>query len=508
MLDFLYPISYLISLTGLILWFYFKENGSISRRMSSVFLIAFLVYLLSLAFTEATLSYKLLILFRDLLILGVVSQVFNYVRKNSLIVFVLAIAVYGLIQFKGFNMLYNTFPQVSASISEINDDFELLIETSNGVVPKSFDRLIKKYRLEVSTPFNPKDPYASQLDEFITIGIPDDAESKIKTIIREFRRLSATEYLEYNESIALEVREGTTSTPTVTPHHVNDPLANQQWGWDVIQGDQLQGLMTSSRPQPKKNVLIAIIDSGVDARHPDLSTQFLSSGAENDNDPLGHGTHCAGIAAAVSNNGIGIASLVPDATYVRVTSIKVMNAMGIGSQAATIQGMIKAADMGADVISMSLGGISSDSKQKAYEEAVKYCNAKGAIVIAAAGNSSQNAKNYAPANAKGIITVSAIGVDLKKAPFSNTVNDLKYGIAAPGVKIMSTFPNQQFKELDGTSMATPMVAGLVGLLKCFQPEINSEQVYNILYETGKSIPDGKSSGRLIQAAAALERVMD
>lgn len=508
MLAFIYPISYLISLTGLILWFYFKENGSISRKMSSVFLIAFLSYLLCLAFTQASLSYKLLILFRDLLILGAVSQVFNYIRKNSMLVFVLAIGLYGMIQFLGFSMLYNTFPQVTDSASPADDQFELLIETKDGTVPLSYARLIKKYGLTVESAFNPANPELSRLDEFIAIGIPDNAENKMKTIIRELRKLSGTEYLEYNETIMLEVRTGTASTPVVTAHNVNDPLANQQWGWDIIQGDQLQGFFSSSHPQPKKKALIAIVDSGVDGAHADLNQQFISSGSNNDTDPLGHGTHCAGIAGAISNNGIGIASLVPGNNFVQVTSIKVMNAMGIGSQVATIQGMIKAADMGADVISMSLGGISSDSKQKAYEEAVKYCNAKGAIVIAAAGNSSQNAKDYAPANANGIITVSAIGVDQKKASFSNSVNDLKFGIAAPGVKIMSTYPNQQYKELDGTSMATPMVAGLVGLLKAFRPELTTQQVYTILYETGKSLPDGKSSGRLIQAANALEKIMD
>src|SRR6185503_7601883 len=116
-----------------------------------------------------------------------------------------------------------------------------------------------------------------------------------------------TEYLEYNEIITLEVREGTNSTPAVTAHHVNDPLVNQQWGWDMIQGDQLQGLFTSSHLQPKKKAIIAIIDSGVDGTHADINSQFLSSGTTNDTDPLGHGTHCAGIAGAISNNAIGIA---------------------------------------------------------------------------------------------------------------------------------------------------------------------------------------------------------
>src|SRR4029079_2574118 len=152
-----------------------------------------------------------------------------------------------------------------------------------------------------------------------------------------------------NETITLEVNEVKTTVPGVTAKHVNDPMVSAQWGWDVIQGDRVHELMSSSHPQPKKKALIAIIDSGVDGAHADLSEQYLSGGSNNDTDPLGHGTHCAGIAGAISNNGIGIASLIPHASYVQVTSIKVMNAMGIGTQAATIQGMIKAADMGADV---------------------------------------------------------------------------------------------------------------------------------------------------------------
>src|SRR3989337_4185898 len=113
MLSFIYPISYLLCLTGLILWFYFKDNPFTSRKMSSLFLFSFIAYLLALAFSEASLSYKLLILFRDLLILAVVSYIFNYVKKNSLLVLVAAFAVYGLIQFVGFNMLFDTFPEES-----------------------------------------------------------------------------------------------------------------------------------------------------------------------------------------------------------------------------------------------------------------------------------------------------------------------------------------------------------------------------------------------------------
>jgi thermitase len=180
----------------------------------------------------------------------------------------------------------------------------------------------------------------------------------------------------------------------------------------------------------------------------------------------------------------------------------------MGNQQATIQGIIQAADMGADVISLSLGSPSSDLRQRAYSEAVRYANAKGAIVVAAAGNSNQKSKNYSPANAKGIIAVSALDVNQQKAPFSNTIEDIDFSIAAPGVKIMSTFPNLQYKEMNGTSMATPMVAGLIGLLKSFRPQLTTEEVYDILKDTGKNIPDHRSTGRMIQAADALERVLD
>ncbi len=508
MLNLLYPISYLLALTGLVLWFYFKENRSISRKMSSLFLISFVVYLFSLAFTDSSVSFKLLILCRDLLILGVVTQIFNYVRQSPIIILIVAIALYGLIQFVGFNMLYSTFPEVNKSAALTNDNFELLLETKNDHLSKAYIRLINKYGLTVQPAFQMVSPEISELHNFLAVGIPDQSESKTKEIIQELKRLKGTLHLEYNEMIQLDIQESKEAIQTTQAIHVNDPMANQQWGWDAIQGDRLYQFLTTSGIKPRKRALIAIVDSGVDKNHEDLRAQFISSGAINDIDSSGHGTHCAGIAGAVSNNGIGIASLIPDATYVSITSIKVMNAKGIGSQQTTIQGIINAADIGADVISLSLGSLTSDKHQKAYEEAVKYANAKGAIVIAAAGNNDENAKGHSPANVTGVIAVSAIGANQKKAPFSNTVGDLNFGIAAPGVKILSTYPNPSYKELNGTSMATPMVAGLVGLLKAFRPELTTKEVYQILFESGKSLTDGKSTGRLIQAADALEMVID
>ncbi len=508
MLNLLYSISYLLCLTGLILWFYFKEQELANRKISTLFLSSFLLYLFSVTFSEATLTYKLLILFRDLAILGILSQAFNFMKKNALILLVGAVLLYGFIQFMGFRVLYNTFPQVAIGDEPLDDTFELLVETTDGKVPDSYAHVIDQYHLTVKPAFSPADPSLSHLDEFIEIGIPDASEKQIRKIIRDLKRLSGTEYVELNEAIGLDTPQENVEVSAVKARYVNDPMVAQQWGWDAIQGDRVHELLKTSGVKPRKQVLIAILDTGVDANHEDLNGSFLSKGASNDTDPVGHGTHCAGIAASVSNNGIGIASLLPDHTFARVTSIKVLNANGMGNQQATIQGIIQAADAGADVISLSLGSPSSDVRQRAYSEAVRYANAKGAIVVAAAGNSNQNSKHYSPANAKGIIAVSALDVNQTKAPFSNTVEDVGFGVAAPGVKIMSTYPNGQYKELNGTSMATPMVAGLIGLLKSLNPNLTTEEIYRILHDTGKNTPDTKVTGRMIQAADALEKVMD
>ncbi len=126
--------------------------------------------------------------------------------------------------------------------------------------------------------------------------------------------------MEYNEIINLEVLESEKTVTQGTPKNVNDPMAANQWGWDIIQGDCLHELLNSSSIKPKKRALIAILDSGVDAQHEDLVNQFRSSGTSNDTDPLGHGTLCAGIAAAVSNNRLGITSLIPNSSFVQVAS--------------------------------------------------------------------------------------------------------------------------------------------------------------------------------------------
>jgi len=201
-----------------------------------------------------------------------------------------------------------------------------------------------------------------------------------------------------------------------------------------------------------------------------------------------------------------VASYSRDNRFTTITSVKVLSDQGFGTQQTIIDGIIKAADANADVISLSLGGPSNQSRQRAYDKAVKYANNKGAIVVVAAGNSNRNAKEYSPANSKGVIGVSAVDNELNRAEFSNFVQDIPFGVAAPGVGIYSTIPNNRYDTYNGTSMATPYVAGLLGLMKSINPDLTTEQAHKILTETGINTRNSNLTGKFIQPLAVVKRL--
>ncbi|MFD1289306.1 S8 family peptidase [Laceyella putida] len=235
----------------------------------------------------------------------------------------------------------------------------------------------------------------------------------------------------------------------------NDPyFSSQQWGPQKIQAPQAWDIADGTGAK------IAIVDTGVQSNHPDLAGKVVGGWDFVDNDATpqdgnGHGTHCAGIAAAVTNNGTGIAGTAPKAS---ILAVRVLDNSGSGTWTAVANGITYAADQGADVISLSLGGTSGAT---GLQDAVNYAWNKGSVVVAAAGNAGTSAPNY-PAYYSNAIAVASTTSSDTKSSFSS------YGtwveVAAPGSSIYSTYPTSSYASLSGTSMATPHVAGVAGLL--------------------------------------------
>ncbi len=279
----------------------------------------------------------------------------------------------------------------------------------------------------------------------------------------------------------------------------NDPLVARQWGLEAIHGHEAHALLKNLKPVRKAKV--SIVDTGVDGRHEDIRSTFVSSPGSSD--AHGHGSHCAGIAGAATNNGVGIASLNWEGRFIEVKGYKALNDQGFGTVEMIAQAIIDASRDGTDVVSMSLGD-RSPTPPKTIANAIRFALKSGAVVVVSAGNSNEDAKDHMPSNIDGVIVVSAVDEQLQKASFSNTNTSLKSPIAAPGVNILSLKSGGGYVEMSGTSMSTPMVSGLVGILRSINPDLSADSIYSILNRTGIDVDQSKSIGRLINAAEAIK----
>ncbi|QLH08595.1 peptidase S8 [Candidatus Nitrosotenuis sp. DW1] len=254
----------------------------------------------------------------------------------------------------------------------------------------------------------------------------------------------------------------------------------------------------SGDAQNSVNVDIAIIDTGIDLKHPDLNIYKQISfvrGTKTANDDNGHGSHVAGIVAAKDDSN-GVVGVAPGA---RLWAVKVLDRNGSGSLSNVIKGIdyVTANAAQIDVANMSLGGeFTSSSLNSALSKSV----AAGVTYVVAAGNSAKDAQTFSPANHPDVIAVSAIvdtdgkcgefgastsyGADDTFAIFSNfgSVVDM----AAPGVNIYSTYKSGTYATLSGTSMASPHVAGAAALFKASNPLATPTDIRNSLLSNGSN----------------------
>jgi len=232
--------------------------------------------------------------------------------------------------------------------------------------------------------------------------------------------------------------------------------------------------------------VIAIVDTGVSQSHPDLRVNVLPGysalgGSWDDDQLISHGTHVAGIASADTDNGVGVAGVGFDCA---ILPVKVLGFLGSGTEPDVAAGIIWAADNGADVINLSLGAPTFGS---VLEDAVGYAADRDVVVVAATGNT-PGEDVFAPARFEETIAVGATDNRDRVASFTTTGPEMT--VSAPGVDVWSTWdtfalfgPTDGYTFQSGTSMATPHVAGVVGLVRSANPGLTRTEVQAILEAT-------------------------
>lgn len=247
---------------------------------------------------------------------------------------------------------------------------------------------------------------------------------------------------------------------------VNDPGFTTQWHLAKIQAPAAWDLQTGS-----EQLRVAVIDSGVNASHPDVGRvlpgyDFVNNDADASDDN-GHGTAVAGCISPATNNNLGIAGL---SWNTAVLPVKVLGATGSGSYSAIANGITYSADWGARIINLSLGGTSNSTT---LQNAVNYAWNKGCVIVAAAGNNGNNTAFY-PAACNHVVAVSATRSNDTLTSWSNygTYVDL----SAPGENIWTLDNGSSYKYINGTSFSSPIVAGVLALMASSGTLSNAELV--------------------------------
>ena len=352
-------------------------------------------------------------------------------------------------------------------------------------------------------------------------------------------------------ALALRALAGAVAVAAVAlPAAANDPFMSSRGSWGQDFDDQW-ALKRINLPAniPTAPVVVAVIDSGIDYYHPDLRAETIwrnenetpdgidndGNGyvddligwnfVDNDNTPWdhsGHGTHTAGIIAAATDNGKGIASVSPSA---KIMPLRVMNFYGRGRSIQVTAAVYYAVQNGARVINMSLG---SEGISKAEEQAIKYAISKGVVVVVAAGNSAVDAATFGPAGIDGVITVTSTDENDTWPLYANYGTTVE--IAAPGDDVLSlrarrtdfmmvdgptdyepgdsiVGTDKAYYRATGTSFAAPFVAGVASLVIAKNPALTGEQVQRMVLQSARDVGtpgwDHLTGYGMVDAAAAL-----
>ncbi|CAM3434973.1 S8 family peptidase [Marinicrinis lubricantis] len=345
-------------------------------------------------------------------------------------------------------------------------------EQNEGVSHYHVNQLVVKFK---------NDPTPKQLRQIRNDIQAVKAKKLGYTYIFESNQMKMDELVQYFKKWNIEYAEPhyMYMTNDVSEASPNDVLY-EEYQWNLPKIDTLKGWNIS---KGNEEVVVAVIDTGVDLDHPDLQGRLVEGlniidETKTADDDLGHGTHVAGVIAASVNNYEGVAGM---SWYNKIMPIKVLDETGAGNTYNVAAGIIWAVDHGAKVINMSLGNY---AEAQFLHDAIKYAYDRDVVLIAATGNDNTEQPGY-PAAYPEVFAVSATDPTGNKAIFSN------YGdyvdVVAPGENIASTYPDARYAALSGTSMASPHVAALAAMIRSTNPLLTNEEVMDIMRKTSVDI---------------------
>ena len=449
-------------------------------------------------------------------------------KKESINKFLLVGSVFILISFIALIIPHFKPTLTGNLISELNEESTTPNYASNEILVKYNSDIIitdKEVIKELAIAEGVNEP--SEIKEVILnknlniYNLKFNKEINMVELIDEYAILEDFEYVEPNYILTVF----NSLNPFIIP---SDTRYSDQWGLPNINAPLAWNLTTGD-----SSVIIAVVDTGVDWNHPDLSLNIWNNTGDDcndstdldnngyngdcrgydftdinttwyedngynldnnedynitDNNPMdyhSHGTYCSGIAAAVANNNLGVAGVCWNCTIMPVRAgfrIQHPTEGWVGSLEIddVSNALYYAADMNSTIISMSFGGSDSSTMQ----DAIDYAYAKNSILVASSGNSGANSKQY-PCAYNNVICVAATDSDNTSASYSNYGNWIN--LSAPGTGIWSTGYDDTYSNPSGTSMSTPMVAGAIGLIKTLFLEKNQIEIETILNNTGSPV---------------------
>ena len=378
---------------------------------------------------------------------------------------------------------------------------ELIVRLHSDASLEMFEALSRKLgAVSVSPIFSPNTPagQAPRLRRSYLVRFP--AEWELEPLQRRYAKHTTVETVEMNR-----LNRPCAAIPP------NDPNYDEQWNLRLINMPEAWRI-----EQGNSEVTVAVVDGGIDTRHPEFRSQLWQNGGESpgngidddangyiddingwdfsdaptlpgsgdwtvrDNEPedeIGHGTHVSGIIAAAANNGIGIAGIAPRCRLMPLRAGFKYGGGGYLQNDDVAAAIVYAADNGARVVNMSWG---DTVNAFIIEDAIAYAYARGCVLIAAAGNAASPGSWY-PAGLETVISVAALSKEKHLSSISNFGSTID--IAAPGEEILSTDLKGGYLHLSGTSMAAPHVSGVAALVVSANPNYTNTEVQDMLSTT-------------------------